>query len=123
MMARSLPILFLGALAGCASTVTTLDGRHLRLSSLEFGLYFERVFRDQNEVATVLAFAQSDVADGSEFVALEDDLLAACAGLNELALASRDGRSLSRRRQAGLAATAPACEEAVANVRRSLAER
>ncbi len=121
MTARRLSILFLAALAGCASTVTTLDGRNLRLSSPEFRVYFERVFREQNEVVTTLAFAQSDAVDGSEMAALEDELLAACAELNELAVARRDGRSVSLRRQAGLAATAPACEAAVADVRRRLA--
>ena len=123
MTARHLPILFLVALVGCASTVASLEGRNLRLSSPEFRLYFERVFREQNEVATALAFAQSDEEDGSELAALEDDLLAACAGLNELALARRDGRSLSRSRQARLAVTAPACEEAIANAHSQLAER
>ncbi len=117
MAACRLSILFLAALTGCASTVTSLDGRQLRISSPEFRSYVERVFREQNEVATALAFAQTDAADGSELVALEDDLLAVCAELNELAVARRDGRSVSMSRQATLAATAPACEAAVADVR------
>lgn len=123
MTARRLSIVFLAASAGCASTVTTLEGQHLRLSSPEFRLYFERVFREQNEVATELAFTPGDGPDGGEYAALEENLLTACAALNELAVAGRDGRSLSRRRQASLAATAPACEEAVVNVRSQLVER
>ena len=121
-MARLFLFPFLAALAGCVSTISTLDGRDLRLSSPEFRQYFERVFREQNAVATELAFVQGEAINRGDLLTLEDDLLDACAGLNELALARRDGRSLSRRRQASLARTVPTCETAVADVRSRLAE-
>lgn len=102
----------LALLAGCASTVTATDGRTLRLDSPEFRVYVERVFREQNAVATALAFAQ-DEASGIRYDTLlefEDALLAACAELNALAAARRDDRALGLREQARMATTAPGCE-------------
>ena len=95
----------LALLAGCASAVTATDGRTLRLDSPEFRVYVERVFREQNAVATALAFAQ-DEASGIRYdtlLELEDALLAACAEINALAAARRDGRSLGVREQARMA--------------------
>lgn len=110
-------------LAGCASTVTTLDGRVLRPSSAEFRGYVESVFREQNAVATELAFAQADAAGVlvDELGGLEDELLRACAGVNALAVANRDGRSAGVVRGAAMAATAPDCEAAAARARSRLA--
>jgi hypothetical protein len=102
----------LALLAGCASTVTATDGRTLRLNSPEFRVYVERVFRDQNAVATALAFAQ-DEASGDRYDTLlefEDALLTASAELNALAAARRDCRALGVREQARMATTAPGCE-------------
>ena len=109
-------------LAACAGTVTTRDGRALRLSSPAFREYVEQVFREQNQVVTALAFAQAD-ASGSRFdtlIELEDELLAACAELNALAVARRDDVVLGLRQQARMAATAPDCESTTARSRQVL---
>ncbi len=89
-----------------------MDGRTLTLNSPELRDYVERVFREQNQAATALAFAQ-DEASGNRYetlLQLEDALLEACADLNELAAARRDNRALGLRRQARMATTAPSCE-------------
>ncbi len=98
--------------AGCATTISTVDGRTLTLNSPEFRVYVERVFREQNQAATELAFAQDD-ASGARYetlLQLEDVLLEACASLNALAAARRDNRVLGLRRQARMATTVPSCE-------------
>jgi hypothetical protein len=112
-------ILWIVALAGCVSTVTTLDGRSLPLSSPEFRDYVSQVFRDQNEVASSLALAQDD-ARGERLdalISLEDELLFACFEVNALAIANRDNLRLGARRQVTMAATAPGCEAVTGQVR------
>src|SRR5262249_43675425 len=102
-------------LAACA--VTTADGTRLGLASSEFRAYVERVFRDQNKVASDLEFALDDAtASGgsapAELTAAEDDLLKACAGVNELATSRRDQEDLGVRKSASAARSAPDCERA-----------
>jgi hypothetical protein len=109
-------------LAGCATTITTMDGRTLTLNSPELRDYVERVFREQNQAATALAFAQ-DEASGNRYetlLQLEDALLEACADLNELAAARRDNRALGLRRQARMATTAPSCESSTRQTEEAL---
>ena len=115
-------IVSLALLAGCAGTITTDDGQALRIASPDFRDYLERVFREQNRLAMVLAFAQEESGgnDYERLVELEDDLLVACAALNELAAARRDDRTLSLRAQARLAATAPQCESTTRQAQRAL---
>ncbi len=99
-----------------------MDGRTLALNSTEFREYVERVFREQNQAATALAFAQ-DEASGTRYetlLALEDALLEACADLNALAAARRDDRALGLRRQARMAATAPGCESSTSRTEERL---
>ena len=48
-------------LCACAS-VTTAAGERLALTSPEFRAYVERVFREQNRVASELAFELEDAA-------------------------------------------------------------
>jgi hypothetical protein len=102
-------------LAGCAA-VTAADGTRMAFGSDEFRAYVERVFREQNKVADELAFALEDPgADGrkrSALAAAEDALLAACAGLNELAASRRDEQHVGVRRGAAAARRAPDCERA-----------
>jgi len=110
-------------LAGCVGTVMTADGRRISIRSVEFEGYVERVFREQSQIATALAFAQ-EVATGARYERLleaEDALLEACAALNELASARRDGRSLGLRDQRRMALTTPNCESATQNARPPLA--
>jgi hypothetical protein len=106
-------------LASACATVTTAGGEQLRISSDRFAMYAERVFREQNRVASMLAFALADAKDpdgpGSRALAdAEDDLLDACAGLNEVAARRRDGERPGVRRGLRAAREAPGCERATA---------
>jgi len=115
-------IVTLALIAGCATTITTMDGRTLTLTSPELRAYVERVFREQNQAATALAFAQDD-ASGTRYetlLELEDGLLEACASLNALAAARRDNRDLGLRRQARMVTTAPDCESTTLRTREAL---
>ena len=108
-------------LAGCAGSITTTDGRVLSFNSSEFSDYFQYVFREQNQTATALAFAQeAAVVDRERLLTLEDALLGACAELNALASARRDDNVPGLRQQARMARTAPACEAATLEVRAAL---
>jgi hypothetical protein len=95
-----------------ACAVVTAEGQRLPLTSAELPAYVERVFREQNRVADQFAFALEDAATvPPELDAAEQSLLTACAQLNELATARRDGRTLGMRRRAAAARSVPACEE------------
>ncbi len=97
---------------GCA-TVTTVDGQRLGLASAEFASYVERVFREQNRIADALAFAlEGDAAGRADLMEAEQSLLTACAGVNELATARRDGEGLGLKRSATNARSVPTCERA-----------
>lgn len=110
--------LVLAVVSGCAA-VTTAEGERLALGSDEFAAYVERVFREQNRVATALAFALEDAQPASaRFEALsaaEDTLLAACADLNALAAARRDGERLGPLKGLRAARGAPECERAASS--------
>jgi hypothetical protein len=113
-------------LAACA--VTTADGTRLGLTSDEFRAYIERVFRDQNKVASDLAFALDDAtaSGGSappDLTAAEDALLKACAGVNELATSRRDREELGVGKSAGAARSAPDCERATRAAQAALGQR
>jgi hypothetical protein len=109
---RSVALCALLCSSGCA-TVSTADGERLRLSSLGFREYVERVFREQNRVADELAFAlEAPGAERGELGGAEQRLLDACAGVNELATAQRDERRLGIRRSVASARSVPACERA-----------
>jgi hypothetical protein len=102
-------------LGGCAGVVTQ-DGQRLGLTSPDFRAYVERVFRRQNQVATDVELALEDVpAGGTEpagLAAADERLQSACAGVNELATARRDGVKLGLRHQLRAAKTVPQCERA-----------
>jgi hypothetical protein len=109
---RSVALCALLCSSGCA-TVSTADGERLRLSSIGFREYVERVFREQNRVADELAFAlEAPGAERGELGGAEQRLLDACAGVNELATAQRDERRLGIRRSVASARSVPACERA-----------
>ncbi|HEX5048382.1 MAG TPA: hypothetical protein VFX89_14795 [Gammaproteobacteria bacterium] len=108
----------LAGLAGCAA-VTTADGQRLGLTSPNFRAYVERVFREQNRVASDLGFALEDRADPA-LAAAEDELLAACAGVNELATLRRDDQSPGLKRGSAAAHTVPGCEQATRDARAAL---
>jgi hypothetical protein len=117
-MALARPLIFLAivCLSGCAA-VPTADGEKLRIASAEFRDYVERVFREQNRVADEVAFALE--APGSPSVDLEEaeqQLLAACEGVNALATARRDQRRLGMRATVRAARTVPDCELATRSV-------
>ena len=110
--ARAVVVLLLLCSSGCAS-VRTVDGQNLRLGSDEFRDYVERVFREQNRVADAIAFAlETPEAQDAELATSEQDLLAACAGVNELATARRDQRRLGLRSSVRAAKSVPNCERA-----------
>ena len=110
--ARSIAVCVLVSLSGCAA-VPTADGQRLRLASGEFRDYVERVFREQNRVADAVAFAlEAPGSQDPELAAAEQDLLAACAGVNELATARRDQQSLGLRNNVRAAKSVPDCERA-----------
>jgi len=112
MLTRTFLLAAILALNGCAA-VSTADGQRLALTSPEFRVYVERVFREQNRVADELAFALEDAdAPRAELAAAEQTLLDACAGVNELATARRDDRRLGVRRSAAGARSVPKCEQA-----------
>lgn len=91
----------------------TADGEPLSLRSPEFRDYVERVFREQNRVADALAFAlDAPGHDDAQLAGLEQELLAACAGVNELATARRDQQSLGMRDSLRAARSVPNCERA-----------
>ena len=112
-VARSAAVALLLILSGCAA-VPTADGQRLSLRSAEFREYVERVFREQNRVADAVAFAL-DAPGGeqdAQLAAAEQELLAACAGVNELATARRDERRLDMRDSLRAARSVPDCERA-----------
>jgi hypothetical protein len=84
----------------------------LRLTSPEFRAYVERVFRDQNRIADELAFALEGPSSDAALARAEERLLAACAGVNELATARRDDAELGVRASVRAARTVPGCEDA-----------
>lgn len=91
----------------------TADGERLRLRSAEFRAYVERVFREQNRVADAVAFAlDAPGAEVPQLAAAEQELLAACAGVNELATARRDQQQLGMRASLRAARSVPDCERA-----------
>jgi len=99
------------SLSACAA-VPTADGQRLRLASPEFREYVERVFREQNRVADEVAFALEEPGPHADLAAAEQELLAACAGVNELATARRDQEELGVRSSLRAARTVPDCERA-----------
>jgi hypothetical protein len=111
---RALLIASVLVLETACVSVTTLEGERLTAPSSEFRAYVDAVFREQNRVATDLAFAleSADAATQGEIEIAERDLIAACAALNEVATEKRAGRELSRQRQVDAARSAPQCERA-----------
>ena len=110
--ARSAAVVLLLILWGCAA-VPTADGQRLSLRSAEFREYVERVFREQNRVADAVAFALDAPGEqDAQLAAAEQELLAACAGVNELATARRDERRLDMRDSLRAARSVPDCERA-----------
>jgi hypothetical protein len=114
-LARSAALCVLLSLSGCAS-VLTADGQRLELASPEFREYVERVFREQNRIADDVAFALDEPGPHDDLAAAEQELLAACAGVNELATARRDQRRLGMRSSVRAARTVPDCERAARTV-------
>jgi len=115
---RTAPVGALLCLTACA--VQTQDGVRLAVTSSEFPDYVERVFREQNRVADELAFALEDDTS-ARLDGVEENLLAACRRLNELATTRRDNVEISLRRRLAAARSAPACERATTSAEEALA--
>jgi hypothetical protein len=111
---RALVLASMLVLGTACVSVTTLEGERLTAPSAEFRAYVEAVFREQNRVATDLAFALESISDTAAqgIETAEGDLIAACSSLNEIATERRAGRELSRQRQIDAAESAPQCEQA-----------
>jgi hypothetical protein len=119
---RAAAVLVLLIFSGCAA-VSTADGQRLNLGSDEFREYVERVFREQNRVADAVAFAlEAPGVQDTELAAAEQELLAACAGINELATARRDLQRLGMRTSVRAARSVPDCERATRAVDARLAK-
>lgn len=110
LVVRSLPLVALLTLQGCAA-VRTADGERLALTSPELAAYVERVFREQNRVADELAFVLEEAAEAGEWLVAEQRLLDACQGVNELATAQRDERRLGAAHSVRAVRTVPQCEQ------------
>jgi len=110
--ARSAAVALLLILSGCAA-VPTADGQRLSLRSAEFREYVERE-RDRVRDAVLLAKHALDAPgeQDAQLAAAEQELLAACAGVNELATARRDERRLDMRDSLRAARSVPDCERA-----------
>ena len=112
----------LAALAGCVGAITTPEGESMRLNSEQFRAYVAQTFRAQNRIADELAFAilDADEQGKSDYVrrleVLDERLSIACAGINELAVAQRDGIDLGARRKLELARQVPGCDGVAAEV-------
>jgi hypothetical protein len=120
---RALVLPVVLALCGCA-VVVTAEGDRLGLTSSEFRAYVERVFREQNRLASELAFELEDAAaPRAELAAAEQALIEACAGVNELATARRDAQDLGARGSLVRARSVPDCERATAAAAQLLAGR
>jgi len=106
-------------LVACAGRLETADGERLRLTSDEFRGYAEEVFREQNRVATEIAFAL-EASDRYEEVSLnrleqaDQALFDDCAALNQMAMRRRDGDGRRIFSDAKAARTVPQCERAAA---------
>jgi hypothetical protein len=124
LVARWVALWVAAALTGCAAVVTA-DAERLQLASPDFQAYVERVFREQNRVADELAFALASESRSPppRLEGAEQALLAACAGINELATARRDSQRLGLRRSAELARGVPECERATRAAAAALREQ
>jgi hypothetical protein len=122
LVARCVALWVATALGGCAAVVTA-DAERLQLASPDFRAYVERVFREQNRVADELAFASESRSPTQRLEGAEQALLAACAGINELATARRDSQRLGPRRSAELARGVPECERATRAAAAALREQ
>ena len=114
-------LLLLGAAPLGCTVVTTVGGERLRITSDAFQSYAEDVFRQQNSLATDIAFALEaedlSAADQTALAIAEDSLLGACADLNEVAARRRDQRARRIGAQALAARRIPDCEQALLSVR------
>jgi hypothetical protein len=117
--------LFSLMLAGCVASVETLDGTRHRITSDAFRGYAEHVFREQNRVASDLAFRMEDEQLAPKDLDLleqaEARLLEDCRDLNEVAVRRRDGERRRPLADTRAARTVPGCERAVEAVGRMLA--
>ena len=99
----------------------------MRMTSDEFRVYAENVFRLQNEVISAITFAIEDgrVFEANELAlieAAEDAVLEECVDINRIAVRRRDGGGLRPFRDAKAARAVPNCEAAALRGRAALAD-
>jgi hypothetical protein len=95
----------------------TGGGERLRSTSAEFRAYAEQVFRTHNDVTTSMAYAIDDLEGAADadrrregLIDADDRMMRACSGLNEIASARRDNRTVSLKKRAAAAKRVPDCE-------------
>ena len=108
-------------LFACAPYIVTGDGERIRADSTDFRDYAERVFREHNNVTTLLAYAIDDleVTDGihdprehEQLLEADDQMMQACSTLDEMVIARRDNREISLTALKRTAELIPDCEAA-----------
>jgi len=125
-MQRMSPVLLACVLAaGCAPVIQLQDGRTLRATDDEFRSHAEAVFRRQNRTLVEIgersdSVSASDSAAAEALVRAEMQMLEACAPLNQLAIARRDGNSLPKPRLWEVAESVPECDASTREARRLL---
>ena len=113
LISRYLPLLLCTFCIACAPLIETLDGRHLRATSDEFRDYAATIFRQQNAASVAVVEALDDISlqsgthselatHSTQLQLADEQMFAACAPLNSLAAARRDGSEISRSEQFAL---------------------
>ena len=116
-------------LAGCAPYITAANGDRMRANSQEFRDYARHVFEMHNEAVTKIAYTLDDLESDPDQIDryngiadADDHMMDACAGLDKLAIARRDGKQLKMSELAGVASSIPDCERATAQATRLISD-
>src|SRR5262245_46147400 len=114
------------AIAACVNVERTLpDGRVEKVSRAELPSYAEAVFKHRNAVSTEYLVRTPEIADSDPVVTDELDVAesrmdAACAPVDALAIAYRDGREVRLRSKLQLAHALEPCATATSAAEQTL---
>jgi len=115
-------------LAACVQVERTLpDGRVERVPRAELPSYAEAVFKHRNAVSTRFLMRTPEMADDdpareAELDAAEQEMDQACAPVDALAIAYRDGRRLGLQAKLHAAQALEACASATTAAEEALAD-
>ena len=116
-MHYSLPLLaaIVGSLTGCSTVSTTeADGRVTVRSRDEFESYVESVFRMQNRVGNDLITLSGSVDELPLVLqSAEENMIERCHALNEIVVASAEGRAPGMAQKSALMKSIGSCDRAV----------